>query len=141
MEYESIREYLGYMGRRSIVANNLISVRLQGRGLACAAGVPGGGPLLRSTCNHLNQNFIIFDDFYLLKKKEIWIIKNVNFLILKSKFVQQNRNKHSEVLKSRRITIKTKCEGLHCIISSLIILCYFWRTCTGGIFLRVVILL
>ena len=43
------------MGRRSIVANNLISVRLQGCGLACAAGAPGGGPLLRS--KHLNQNF------------------------------------------------------------------------------------
>ena len=40
------REYLRYVGRRSVVVDHLFSVKLQGRGLAYAAGAPArGAPL------------------------------------------------------------------------------------------------
>ena len=41
-----ITEYLRYVGRRSVVVDHLFNVRLQGRGLAYAAGAPArGAPL------------------------------------------------------------------------------------------------
>ena len=40
------REYLRYVGRRSVVVDHLFRVKLQGRGLAYAAGAPArGAPL------------------------------------------------------------------------------------------------
>ena len=45
------REYLRYMGRRSVVVDHLFSVRLQGSGLAYAAGAPArGAPLAWGRC-------------------------------------------------------------------------------------------
>ena len=57
------REYLRYMGRRSVVVDHLFSVRLQGSGLAYAAGAPargatGVGPLLRRDIIYI-FNYII----------------------------------------------------------------------------------
>ena len=46
-----ITECLRYMGSRSVVADHLFSVRLQGSGIAYAAGAPArGAPLAWGRC-------------------------------------------------------------------------------------------
>ena len=49
-----ITEHLRHVGRRSVVADHVFNVKLQGSGLACAAGATSVEPLL-----HRNIVFLI----------------------------------------------------------------------------------
>ena len=56
-----MKEYLRYMGRRSVITDQLFSVRLQGGGLAYAAGAPARGALLAEgrCCAEILQQYNI----------------------------------------------------------------------------------